>query len=153
MALTFTAQEARIISRAKTLLERTLRDPATPVFDSLATTRRYLCLRFAGLDREELHALFLDAGHALIAAELLCLGTLNQVPIFPRELARAALRHNAHAVIVAHNHPSGRPEPSAADRMATAGMRAALQAIDIRLLDHIVVAGQEIRSADVDGVL
>ena len=153
MATLFTVQESRTLDRARRLLERALIDPHEPVFDRVDKTRDYLRARFVGVDHEQVHALYLDARHALIAAEVASIGSLTTAPVYPREIARAALRHNASAVILAHNHPSGEPSPSDADRMLTGAVRDALRLIEVRLLDHVVVAGPKITSAAERGVL
>ena len=84
---------------------------------------------------------FLNAQHGLIAFEDLFRGTLTQTSVYPREVLRRALRYNAAAVILAHNHPSGMVEPSRADLALTAALKDALAFIDVRVLDHVVVAG------------
>ena len=90
-------------------------------------------------EREVFGVLFLDNRHRLLAFEILFFGTLDGAEVYPREVARAALRHNAAAIIVAHNHPSGSSEPSAADRAVTLRLRDALALLEIRLLDHFVI--------------
>jgi len=101
----------------------------------------YLKLRLAALDHEEFHVLWLDAQHRLIVAEALFSGTLTQTSVYPREIVKAALRHNAAACILAHNHPSGIPEPSRADELLTDNLKNALALVDVRVLDHFIVAG------------
>jgi DNA repair protein RadC len=86
-------------------------------------------------------ALFLDSQNRLIAAEELFRGTLTQTAVYPREVARRALEINAAAVILAHNHPSGVAEPSAADDALTRVLKTALGQLDMPVLDHLVVAG------------
>ena len=83
--------------------------------------------------------LFLDNRHRLLAFDILFYGTIDGAEVYPREVARAALRHNAAALIVTHNHPSGSTEPSAADRAVTLRLRDALAMLEIRLLDHFIV--------------
>ena len=83
--------------------------------------------------------LFLDNRHRLLAFDILFYGTIDGAEVYPREVARAALRHNAAAIIVTHNHPSGSTEPSAADRAVTLRLRDALAMLEIRLLDHFIV--------------
>ena len=83
---------------------------------------------------------FFDTQHQLIRAETLFQGTVSQTAVYPRELARRSLELNASALVVAHNHPSGLCEPSMADRALTAALRAALQPLDINLVDHLIVA-------------
>ncbi|WP_051295421.1 JAB domain-containing protein [Azonexus hydrophilus] len=101
----------------------------------------YLKLRLAALEHEEFHVLWLDAQHRLIVAEAMFSGTLTQASVYPREIVKAALRHNAAACILAHNHPSGIPEPSRADELLTGSITRALALVDVRVLDHFIVAG------------
>ena len=86
---------------------------------------------------------FVDSQHRVIAARELFRGTLTQTAVYPREVARQALQLNAAAVILAHNHPSGVAEPSTADRLLTDTLRAALGQLDIAVLDHLIVAGNQ----------
>lgn len=130
----------RLVERALRALENSAVYRAEPLNDP-ATVRAHLKLRLAGLEREEFHALWLDAQHRLIEAEIMSVGTLTCAPIYPREFVRSALRNNAAAVIVAHNHPSGVPEPSAADERMTHSLKTALAVVDVQLLDHFIVAG------------
>lgn len=102
--------------------------------------------KLGGLEREVFAAVFLDTRHRLIEYQELFHGTLDGAEVYPREVVRHALRCNAAALIVAHNHPSGSLEPSPADRAVTARLKQALALVDIRLLDHIVVAGLQVRS-------
>ncbi|HYD78167.1 MAG TPA: JAB domain-containing protein [Paucimonas sp.] len=99
--------------------------------------------RFAGLEREEFHALWLNVRHQVIAAECLFIGTLTSSVVYPREIIKHAYRHNAAAVIFAHNHPSGNARPSAKDLVLTRELKGALRLIDVRLCDHIVVTEHE----------
>ena len=103
--------------------------------------RDYLKLRRVSLDHEELHVLWLDAQNRVIAFDALFTGTITQTAIYPREVVKAGLAHNASAVVLAHNHPSGIPEPSEADRLLTQELKSALALVDIRVLDHFIVAG------------
>ncbi len=95
------------------------------------------------LEREVFAAVMLDTRHRLIDYVELFQGTIDGAEVHPREVVRAALRLNAAAVLVAHNHPSGEVEPSAADRAVTARLKQALALVDVRLLDHVVVAGRQ----------
>ena len=95
----------------------------------------------------------LDTRHRLIEYAELFQGTIDGTEVHPREVVRRALRCNAAAVIVAHNHPSGSTEPSAADRAVTARLKQALALVDVRVLDHIVVAGTMTTSMAAGGVL
>ncbi len=103
--------------------------------------RDWLRLRLATRPQEVFMALWLDAQNRLLKAEELFVGTLTQTSVYPREVVKAALGHNAAAVILAHNHPSGVAEPSAADELLTRGLKEALALVDVRLLDHFIVAG------------
>lgn len=100
---------------------------------------RYFSRRLRGQPREVFAVLFLDTRHRALAFEELFHGTVDGAEVHPREVVRRALMHNAAALIVGHNHPSGNPEPSAADRALTAQLRQALQLVDVRLLDHFIV--------------
>jgi len=110
---------------------------------SSETTRAYLRAQLGHRDHEVFACLFLDNRHRVIAFDELFRGTIDGASVYPREVVKAALRHNAAAVILAHNHPSGVAEPSAADTRLTERLRDALALVDIRLLDHIVVGEGE----------
>lgn len=134
-----TQTEARTLARAATILERhTLR--GRNVLTSPQAVRDYLRTRLSCLPHEVFACLFLDAQHRLIACEEMFRGTLAQTSVYPREVVKAALSRNAAAVIFAHNHPSGVAEPSRADELLTASLKQALALVDIRTLDHFVVA-------------
>jgi len=105
------------------------------------TVKRYLHSRFAGQEHESFLVLFLDAQNRLIDLEEAFRGTLSQTSVYPREIVKLCLRHNAAAVIFAHNHPSGVAEPSRADEMLTQSLRQALGLVDVRVLDHLIIAG------------
>jgi DNA repair protein RadC len=113
---------------------------------SPADTRQFLTARLRHHEQEVFACLFLDNRHRLIAFEELFRGTVNGASVHPREIAKRALHHNAAAVIIAHNHPSGVAEPSQADRAITARIRDAMALIDVRLIDHFVVGDGEIAS-------
>ena len=112
---------------------------ASPLLASPAATREYLAARLRDLEHELFCCLLLDKRHRLIHFEELFRGTLDSASVYPREIVKLALRCNAAAVILAHNHPSGVAEPSRADEQVTLRIREALALIDIRLLDHIIV--------------
>ena len=105
-----------------------------------ASAGRYFAQRLRGRPHEVFAAMFLDTRHRTIAFEELFRGTIDGAEVHPREIVQRALAHNAAAVIVGHNHPSGNPEPSAADRAVTARLKQALAIVDLRLLDHFVIA-------------
>jgi len=108
-----------------------------------ADARRYLQARLRDRPQEVFACLFLDNRHRVIEFEVLFTGTINGASVHPREVVRRALAHNAAAVILAHNHPSGVAEPSAADRAITGRLREALALVDTRVLDHLVVGDGE----------
>ncbi|WP_109240463.1 RadC family protein [Klebsiella michiganensis] len=139
------ASAQHTIREALTLLERQLREPGAS-FTSSSSVRDWLRLQLATQEREEFTALFLDNQHRLIAHETLFTGTINHTQVHLREVVKAALKHNAATVIVAHCHPSGYAEPSDADRRITERLRQALDLVDIHLLDHLVVGGMDIVS-------
>lgn len=123
------------------------------VLSSPGAVRDYLRLHFAGQQHESFVVLFLDAQNRLVAAEELFRGTLSQTSVYPREVVKAALRHNAAGVILAHNHPSGVPEPSRADELLTQNLKQALALVDVKVLDHFVIAGVVALSFSERGVL
>jgi DNA repair protein RadC len=127
-------------------LELARRALATPMKlkDALASpeaVRDWLRLSLGQTPHEVFMALWLDAQNRLIASEELFRGTLTQTSVYPREVVKRALEHNAGAVILAHNHPSGLAEPSRADEVLTSSLKQALALVDVKLLDHFIVAG------------
>ncbi|OED86160.1 RadC family protein [Vibrio cyclitrophicus] len=108
-------------------------------FTNPTNVKEYLKLKLGAHDREVFAVMFLDNQHQLIEFEELFFGTIDAASIYPREVLKAALNHNAAAVVFAHNHPSGIAEPSQADRRITQRLVDALKLVDIRVLDHIVV--------------
>jgi len=111
-------------------------------FSTPGVVRDYLRLHLSGLPYEVFFALWLDAQNRLIVGEELFRGTLTQTSVYPREVVKKALWHNAASVVLAHNHPSGVSEPSAADGVLTRELKQALALVDVRVLDHFIVAGQ-----------
>ena len=112
--------------------------------DALASPRAvrdYLQLAIGALPYEVFMVLLLDAQNRLIASEELFRGTLTQTSVYPREVVKLALKHNAAGAIFAHNHPSGVAEPSRADEALTASLRQALGLVEVKVLDHFIVAG------------
>ncbi len=110
-------------------------------FSSPAKVRDWLRLKLANNQHEVFMALWLDAQNRLLQADQLFTGTLTQTSVYPREIVKTALARNAAAVILAHNHPSGVSEPSQADELLTKNLKAALSMVDVKLLDHFIVAG------------
>jgi len=111
--------------------------------DTPQVVRDYLCSKIGGLEYEVFWVLFLDAQNRLIAAEEMFRGTLTQTSVYPREVVKRALALNASIVMLAHNHPSGVVEPSRADEAITRTLKTALQLVDVRVLDHVIVGGNQ----------
>lgn len=115
--------------------------------------RDYLCLKLGSLSREVFMVLFLDAQNRVVGTEEMFTGTLTQTSVYPREVVKRALHHNAASVIFAHNHPSGLAEQSRADEMITTELKKALALVDVRVLDHFIVAGNQTLSFSERGLL
>jgi DNA repair protein RadC len=128
----------QILEFAKALLADRFR-PGQP-FNSPDICREWLRLEYQDLEYEIFACLFLDNQNCLIAHEILFRGTINAANIYPREVAKRALQLNAAAVMFAHNHPSGNPEPSKADRLITSRLEQCLCLFEIKVLDHFIVA-------------
>jgi DNA repair protein RadC len=111
------------------------------VLNSPERVRQFLQLQLAGREHEVFVVLYLDAQNRLLREQELFRGTLTQTSVYPREVVKQALRFNAAAVILAHNHPSGVAEPSRADELLTRALREALALVDVRVHDHLIVAG------------
>ena len=116
------------------------------VLNAPEAVRDCLRIHFAGREHECFVAMFLDSQHRLIATHELFRGTLTQTSVYPREVVKAALRENAAAVIFSHNHPSGVAEPSQSDQHLTTALKNALALVDVRVLDHFIVAGTSVLS-------
>jgi len=132
-------RERGTLRRAAEILGRYLM--TTPVMDSPKVVREFLACKLGHQTREVFAVLYLNAQHELIEYVEEFFGTLSATTVYPRELVKRALVLNAGAVVLAHNHPSGKPEPSAADEALTRSVSKALTLIDVRTLDHIVVGG------------
>ena len=141
------AELMAVLELARRALAEQLKERAA--FDSATAVKDYLQLHLAARPHEVFAVLFLDAQHKLIALEELFRGTLTQTSVYPREVALRALHHHAAAVILAHNHPSGGVQPSRADEAITQNLKSALALIDVRVLDHVIVApGQALSMAE-----
>ena len=127
--------------------------PRSHSFTSPTVVSDYLQVKLGGLEHEVFAILMLDSQHRLIAYSEMFRGTIDSASVHPREVVKEALAHNAGAVILAHNHPSGHPEPSEADKMITRKLMNALQLVDVRVLDHIVVGGRSTVSFAERGLL
>ncbi|MDD2833676.1 MAG: DNA repair protein RadC [Methylotenera sp.] len=123
------------------------------VFSSPQQVRDYLVLKLGALMREVFLVLFLDAQNRLIGTEELFSGTLTQTSVYPREVVKRAMHYNAAGVILAHNHPSGVVMQSQADELITQQLKQALQLVDVRVLDHFIVAGNQTLSFAERGLL
>jgi len=123
------------------------------VLSSPKQVRDYLCLKLGALTREVFMVLFLDAQNRVLAQEAMFEGTLTQTSVYPREVVKRALHHNAASVIFAHNHPSGVAQQSRADEMLTTALKQALALVDVRVLDHFIVAGNNTLSFAERGLL
>lgn len=149
-AATFAQLQAVLEMARRHLLEPLQRDA---VFSSPADVREYLRARLRDQPREVFLCLFLDTRHRLIACEELFQGTLDSSSVHPRIVVQQVLAHNAAAVIVAHNHPSGVAEPSRADIQVTRRLVDALALVDARLLDHMIVGDSEVTSLAEQGLV
>lgn len=134
--------EQAIIDHALSILENRLQQPDYFI-NQPEDANAYLKLKFAGLEHESFRVMFLDNKHGLIALKELFRGTINGANVYSREVVKATLQFNAAAVILAHNHPSGDTQPSDADKHITQRLVDALTLIDVRVLDHIVVGGNQ----------
>ena len=141
------AELVAVLELARRALAEQLRERAA--LDTPLAVRQYLQLQLAARAHEVFTVLFLDSQHRLIALEELFRGTLTQTSVYPREVVLRALHHQASAVVLAHNHPSGSTAPSRADEALTQTLKAALALVDVRVLDHVIVApGQALSMAE-----
>ena len=137
------------------MARRTLKEKLATgnALNSPSAVRDFLRMKLQALPHEVFFVLFLDAQNRVIGSEELFRGTLTQTSVYPREVVKRALHHNAGAVIFAHNHPSGVAEPSHADETLTQALKQALALIDVRVLDHFIVAGSGVLSFAERGLL
>jgi DNA repair protein RadC len=145
------ARQAEILEAARTAALKLL--PPGAACSRPTDAVEFLRLRMAGLQHEVFAALFLDIRNRVIAYEELFSGTIDQAAVYPREVVKRALHHNAAHIIFAHNHPSGQVGPSQADIAITAKLREALALLDIRVLDHLIVGASEFASLAERGLL
>lgn len=115
-------------------------------FSDPASVKRYLTTTMSMLSRETFRVMLLDTQHHVLDAVDVSVGTLDAASVYPREIVKLALNHSAAAVVFAHQHPSGTPEPSSADRMLTDRLKQALALVDVRVLDHFVIGGNSVVS-------
>jgi DNA repair protein RadC len=146
------AEEARVLAQARAILLRLVGQTGASLTAPQAV-REYLITLLASQEREFFAMVALDTRHRVIATEILFVGTIDRSGVHPREVVRCALRYNAAAVILAHNHPSFVLEPSQADELITQRLKEALALVDIRLLDHFVIGGAHAFSFSERGLL
>lgn len=140
------------IAKALTIIKHRLRVTDMQV-GSPRDCKDYLTLKLANLPHEVFACMWLDSQNRLIEYSELFRGTLTQTSVYPREVVKEALRLNAGGVILAHNHPSGMPEPSRADESITQDLKKALAMVDVKVLDHIIVGGADTMSFAERGLL
>lgn len=141
---TLTCNEDLILQQAQSIIEnRYIR--GQQLLSSQAV-REYLTFKLAPLEHEVFAILLLDNQHRVLTYQELFRGTLNAVNVYPREIVKLSLQYNAGALILVHNHPSGEPEPSRADRAITQKLKLALDLVDVQVLDHLIVAGTQVVS-------
>lgn len=145
-------RERGTLDRALEIVGRSLREAAS-VFSTPDAIKHYLQLHLAGEQRERFAVMFLDVQNRMLAFEIMFIGTLTQTSVYPREVVCAALAHGAAAVILAHNHPSGTVQPSRADQDLTKTLKTTLALVDVRVLDHVIVAPGEALSMAELGLL
>jgi len=145
------AQLQAVLEMARRHLHESLKKKS--VVNSPDSTRDFLTSRMRGYQREVFACLFLDNRHQIIEYEELFQGTIDSTAVYPREVVKTALFHNAAAVIFAHNHPSGVNEPSDADKQITRKLKEALHLVDIRVLDHVIVGEGQAFSFAENGLL
>jgi len=145
------AELAAVLEIARRALAQPLKQ--APVFDNPAAVKQFVALSLASSAQEVFAVLFLDNQHRLLQHEEMFRGTLTHTSVYPREVVRRALELHSAAVIFAHNHPSGAAEPSRADEFLTQSLKSALQLVDVRVLDHLVVGRGEVVSFAERGLL
>jgi DNA repair protein RadC len=144
-----------LLAAAKELYTRALQEhlQRAPLFSSPSAVRSFLCGRLAGLEYEAFWCLWVNTQQELIVAEEMFRGTLSSTSVYPREVLKRALFHNAAALLAVHNHPSGIAEPSRSDELLTNALRSTLALVDVKVLDHIIVAGNRTCSFAERGLL
>lgn len=143
----FPANEQRVIRRAMRLLAKYQRQPSVS-FTSTSLSKTWLQMQMAHQEREVFIVMYLDNQHCLLERETLFTGTLSHTEVHPREVVKSALKHNAAAVILAHNHPSGTTEISQQDKHITQRIMKALALVEVRVLDHLVVGNEVVSFAE-----
>jgi DNA repair protein RadC len=146
-------QEARVLAQARAILLKLSAGRSGTGLNSPQLVREYLTTLLTSQDREYFALVALDNRHRVVASEILFAGTIDGARVYPREVVKCALRHNAAAVVFAHVHPSGVLEPSEADELITRRLKEALALIDVRVLDHFIVGDGQCSSFSERGLL
>lgn len=145
------ASADQILDAARQVIDQKMQRGAA--FTSPLLVKEYLVTKLSGFEHEVFAVLFLDSQHRLIEYVEMFRGTIDSASVYPREVVKEALMLNAAAVIISHNHPSGNPEPSSADKALTQRLKETLALVDVRTLDHIVVGGADTTSFAERGLL
>lgn len=145
-------RENATIRRALNILSRRMGQPGQ-LLTSPKIVKDYLRLRIGGREHEVFVVLFVDVKHRLIGCEEMFRGTLTSSSVYPREVLKTAMAYNASGIILAHNHPSGVPEPSGADLTLTSRIKDVVELVDVRVLDHVIVTPCETYSFAEHGTL
>ena len=145
--------EALIEAALRVVEKRFIRNNAREPLTSPGMVRGYLSIRLHSLEHEVFVCIWLDSQHRVIDVEQMFAGTLTQTSVYPREIVKRALAVNAAAVLFAHNHPSGVAQPSQADELLTRNLREALALVDVKVLDHFIIAGNHAISFAERGLL
>ncbi|AYN20475.1 RadC family protein [Alcaligenes aquatilis] len=145
------ASADQIIEAARQVIDQKMQRGVS--FTSPTLVKEYLVTKLSGFEHEVFAVLFLDSQHRLIEYVEMFRGTIDSASVYPREVVKEALMLNAAAVIISHNHPSGNPEPSSADKALTQRLKETLALVDVRTLDHIVVGGADTTSFAERGLL
>ena len=144
-------KDNNVIAQGLAILSRRMR--ANDQLSSPDSVRDYLRMSLSGREHEVFVVVLLDSQHRVLRCEEMFRGTLTQTSVYPREVVKTALAANAASVIFAHNHPSGASEPSQADELLTRELKAALALVDVKVLDHFVIAGAQSLSFAERGLL
>ena len=145
------ARAEEVLSQARRVLSQRVRRGAT--MSSPQAVKDYLLLEIGVLEHEVFCVLFLDAQHRIIELKQMFRGTVSQTSVYPREVVKDALSRNSSALLLVHNHPSGSTEPSRADEHLTQTLKSAAALVDVRVLDHLIVAGDSVLSMAERGLI
>ncbi len=152
LATTLSPAEHRAVVKALAILDAKMQRDGFTLSSPSAAHAHFSCL-LGGLAAEAFAVAFVDSQHRVIASQIMFTGSVTSATVHPREIAKAALLHNAEAVVVAHNHPGGSKTFSKADRQLTEQINKTLHLLDVRLLDHLLIVGGEAHSAVEHGLI